>query len=314
MTYEFRPAVRKEGGLLIALAGASGSGKTYSALRLARGLVGDAGKVAGVDTEAGRMLHYADLFKYDHLHLTPPFRPDAYTNAIKAADAAGYGAIIIDSASHEWAGEGGILDWQEEELTRMAGDDWKKRERVKMASWIKPKMGHKQMVSRMLQVKAHLIFCLRAEEKTDIRKGPDGKTLIVPLGYQPICEKSFMFEMTMSALLLPDKPGIPQPIKLQEQHRHAFPDGQPITEASGQALAEWARGGKAKETVLDAEPQTDPYREWTDKATAYITTTGTVEELGAWWKNNAGHINALSDDLKAEVTAAKDARKATLSS
>src|SRR4029077_19606096 len=129
-------------GLLLGLSESSGSGKTYTAMRLAKGIAGDKA-VAVIETEAGRAKHYADQFRFDHGDLHPPFRPDSYAEAIKAADAAGYPVIVVDSMSHEWAGEGGILDWQDTELTRMAGDDYRKREACKMASWIKPKMSHK---------------------------------------------------------------------------------------------------------------------------------------------------------------------------
>lgn len=251
MTFSFRPAVRENVGLLIGLAGASGSGKTYTAMRLATGIA--QGKpFAVIDTEAGRAKHYADQFKFDHGDLAPPFRPDAYAEAIIAADKAGYPVIVVDSMSHVWAGDGGVLDWQEEELTRMAGDDWKKREAVKMAAWIKPKLGHKHMVAKLLQVRAHLILCFRAEEKIEMVRGDDGKMKIVPKvtptglsGWVPICEKNLPFELTASFLLTADAPGVPKPIKLQEQHRALFPLDRPITEESGRAIAAWAGGGTA---------------------------------------------------------------------
>ena len=135
MSFQFRPAIREEVGLLIGLIGPSGGGKTYTGMRLAKGICGDK-PFAVIDTEAGRAKHYADLFKFDHGDLKPPFTPDAYAEAIKAADEAGYKAVIVDSCSHEWNGDGGVLDWQENELTRMAGDDYRKRESCKMSSWI----------------------------------------------------------------------------------------------------------------------------------------------------------------------------------
>jgi hypothetical protein len=249
--FTFTPAVREKIGLIIGLAGGTGSGKTFTAMRLATGIA--AGKpFAVIDTEAGRAKHYADRFKFDHGDLRPPFHPEAYADAIHAADAAGYPVIIVDSMSHEWAGEGGILDWQESELDRMAGDDWKKRESCKMAAWIRPKMGHKRMASRLLQVRAHLILCFRAEEKVEMVRGSDGKMQIVPKktltgldGWVPICEKSLPYELTASFLLTADHPGYPKPIKLEEQHRPLFPAGQPIDEAGGERLAAWAAGGAA---------------------------------------------------------------------
>jgi hypothetical protein len=267
--FTFRKAIRENVSLLIGLAGASGSGKSYSAMRLATGIAGDR-PFAVIDTEAGRAKHYADQFNFDHGDLMPPFRPDAYADAIAAADKAGYPVIVVDSMTHVWSGDGGVLDWQEEELTRMAGDDWRKREAVKMAAWIKPKMAHKHMVAKLLQVRAHLILCFRAEEKVDIIKEPDEngkmKTKIVPKkspvgadGWMPICEKNLPYELTASFLLTAVAPGIPKPIKLQEQHRALFPLDKPITEDSGRGIGKWAAG---ESTGADSprEPSIDDAR------------------------------------------------------
>lgn len=249
MTFTFRPAVRENVSLLIGLAGGTGAGKTYTAMRLAAGIAG-AKPFAVIDTEAGRAKHYADQFKFDHGDLAPPFRPDAYADAIAAADRAGYPVIVVDSMSHVWAGDGGVLDWQEEEFQRMGG-----RDSVKIASWIKPKMAHKHMVAKLLQVRAHLILCFRAEEKIEIIK-EDGKTKIVPKmgptglnGWLPVCEKTLPFELTASFLLTADAPGVPKPIKLQQQHRPLFPLDKPITEDSGRLVAEWASGGAVKQSA-----------------------------------------------------------------
>lgn len=249
MTYEFREAKRENVGLLIGLAGGTGSGKSFTADRLAAGIAGDR-PFAVIDTEARRALHYADQFRFDHCELRPPFRPAAYEEAILAADAAGYPVIVVDQMSNEHAGEGGLLDWHEEELTRMAGDDWKRREAVNMAAWIRPKGAHKHMVQRLLQVRAHLIICFRAEEKVEMIRDGNGKMQIVPKksrtgldGWIPICEKNLPYELTCSFLLTADAPGVPKPIKLQAQHRALFPPDQPITEESGKRLAQWAAGG-----------------------------------------------------------------------
>lgn len=249
MTFSFRPALRENVGLLIGLIGASGAGKTFTAMELASGIAGDK-PFAVIDTEAGRAKHYADLFKFDHGDLKPPFRPNTYAEAIKAADEAGYPVIVVDSASHEHAGEGGLLDWHDAELDRMAGDDWKRREACNMAAWIKPKGEHKKMVQRLLQVRAHLILCFRAEEKVEMVRGDDGKMKIVPKksptgieGWTPICEKNLPYELTASFLLTADAPGVPKPIKLQEQHRPLFPLNKPITRESGKQIALWAAGG-----------------------------------------------------------------------
>jgi hypothetical protein len=252
MAIKFVPAVLADVKLIVGNAGGTGSGKTCTDLRLATGLSGGK-RFAVIDTEAGRAKHYARRFAFDHCDIQAPFRPQTYEEAILAADAAGYPVIVVDSFSHEWAGEGGILDWQEEELDRMAGDNWQKRESCKMAAWIKPKMAHKKMVQRLLQIRAHLILSFRAEEKVEMIR-EDGKMKIVPKvtrtgldGWIPICEKSLPYELTCSFLLTADAPGIPKPIKLEEQHRAFFPLDRQIDEKCGERLAEWAAGTKIDE-------------------------------------------------------------------
>lgn len=235
MTFTFAPAVRERVSLLIALAGASGSGKTYSALELATGMSPE-GKIAFIDTEARRGLHYADRFRFMHSDLRPPFRPARFIEGIKAAEAAGAEVVIIDSFSHEYDGEGGIMDWADE----LADKGIKSP-----GNWKEPKLAHKKMMNALLQCRASLIFCLRADEKIEIGK-ENGRTVVRPLGWMPICEKRFMYEMTASFTLTPDRPGRPSfslPHKLQDQHRGMFSEGAPISRKAGQMLAEWARGG-----------------------------------------------------------------------
>jgi hypothetical protein len=241
MPFEFRPAKREGVDLLIGLAGGTGSGKTYTAMRLATGLAGGK-KFAVIDTENGRALHYADFFQFDHAYLRPPFTPEKYAEAITAA-AKLYPAVVVDSMSHEYAGEGGVLEMQEAEHKRLGGGD-----NVKLLSWAKPKQEHKRMVNQILQCRSHLVLCFRAESKIEIAK--EGNRTVVRekegltgvKGWFPVTEKNLAFELTVSLLLLQDKPGVPVPIKLQEQHKHLFPIDQPIAEESGIKIAEWAAG------------------------------------------------------------------------
>ncbi len=266
--FTFARATRAQIPLLIGLAGGTGSGKTWTAMELATGM--SRGKpFAVIDTENGRAKHYGNEFVFDCVDLGPPFRPERYEAAILAADAAGYPVIVVDSCSHIWAGDGGILDWQEEELDRMAGQDWQKREACKMAAWIRPKLSHKHFVTRLLQVRAHVILCFRAESKIEIVK-ENGKWKAVPKaspvgldGWLPICEKNLPFELTCSFLLTADAPGVPKPIKLPKQHRPFFPLDKPITRAAGEQLARWAAGedlptpaGAANASATVAAPPT----------------------------------------------------------
>lgn len=262
MTITFKQATRDKIGLLFGLAGASGSGKTFSALRLAKGIAGNDGKIAVIDTEAGRAKHYADKFDFLHGDFLPPFEPERYVEAIRAAEDAGATVIVIDSMSHEWNGEGGCADIQAAEAERMATDQagnvvaWK-IEAMTAPAWKKPKIRHKRMVSRLLQCRSHLIFCLRAEEKVRFEKQKINgreKSVIVPMGFMPVCEKSWMFEMSASLTLHPETPGLPRHDlvnKLSDELRAIFREGDPITEAHGEALRNWAERGGGDRKVAD---------------------------------------------------------------
>lgn len=311
MSYDFRPAVRTRTSILIALAGTTGTGKTFTALKLATGLAGPTGRIAVIDTEAGRALHYADQFRFDHLDIKPPFRPQTYRDAIVAAEEAGYDVIVIDSMSHEYEGEGGILEWADELL---AGGE------KSPGNWKEPKAAHKRMMNRLVQCRAHLIFCLRAEEKMLLEQVPqtndDGsprmwkgkqsmKTVVTPAKdrpveerWQPICEKRFMYEMTVSFLLLPEKPGVGMAVKLQEQHRPFFPDGQRIGEASGQGLGAWARGGKGAPAAAEPPPapRSQTADEWLEGYLASVAAAPDREALAGVQLRAAKAIARLHAD------------------
>ena len=112
----FKQAVKHESKLRLAIAGPSGSGKTYTALAMAAAL---GGPVAVVDTEHGSASKYADLFAFDVLEMEAPFHPDRFIQAIREAAAAGYKTIILDSLSHAWNGQGGLLELVEDAQKRM---------------------------------------------------------------------------------------------------------------------------------------------------------------------------------------------------
>lgn len=250
MSITFSPAKRERVNMILSLAGPSGSGKTYSAMLLAEGLAGPDGKVAFLDTEARRGLHYAGRFKFDHADMAPPFRPNRFEEAIEAAERAGYSVLVIDSFSHEYEGEGGIIEWAAEEESRGQKSP---------ANWAKPKASHKHLMTRALQARLHLIFCLRADEKIKIERQYDERkgrevTVVVPVGFQPICEKRFPYEMTASFTFDHTAPGVPIPTKLQDQHRPFFPIGTPITADSGAMLREWAEGGGEMQRPAQADP------------------------------------------------------------
>lgn len=284
-----------------------------SALRLAKGMA-PSGKIAFLDTEARRGLHYAEQFQFMHADMRPPFRPAAFIEGIRAAEASGAEVVIIDSFSHEYDGEGGIMDW---------ADELERGGTKSPGNWKVPKGAHKKLMNALLQCRASIIFCLRADEKIRIGKNEQGRTVVEPLGWMPICEKRFMFEMAASFTLTPDRPGIPNftlPHKLQSQHRSMFSDRSPIGEDSGRALAEWARGGNpspgnpasatsaasgAAQSGAADEPEEKSAAEW-DIELGNAAKRGTAALQAVWSKmpKDAKDICKVALDTRHKPTAA----------
>jgi energy-coupling factor transporter ATP-binding protein EcfA2 len=238
--------------LLIGLTGPSGSGKTYSALRLATGMQRvTGGDIYGIDTEANRMLHYAGAFKFRHVSFGAPFGSLDYLDAIEHCVNKGARVIVIDSMSHEHEGPGGLLEQHAAEVYRMAGDDWKKAERVKMLAWQKPKQARRRLLNTIIQLPCSFVFCFRAKEKLRMRKGEEP----LQLGWMAIAGDEFVYEMTVNALMLPgaqgvptwhsDQPGERETIKLPAQFSALAKESGPLTEQTGERFARWAAGDVA---------------------------------------------------------------------
>ena len=83
----FKRAQRKQAKLRLLLAGPAGSGKTMSALLLAKGL---GGRIAVIDTERGSASLYSDVVDFDTLEFNPPYSPERYIQALEGAAKAGY--------------------------------------------------------------------------------------------------------------------------------------------------------------------------------------------------------------------------------
>lgn len=178
----FQKATKTQSRLRLALSGASGAGKTYSALAIASHL---GQSIAVIDTERGSASKYADLFNFDVCELKE-FHPGKYVEAIKAADAAGYDVIIVDSLSHAWFAE---LD--------MAGGNF--------SNWAKIKPLERALIDAMLSSSAHLIGTMRSKTEwvmtTTINKS--GKEVLTPtkVGTAPMQAAGIEYEFDLAGEL-----------------------------------------------------------------------------------------------------------------
>src|SRR5687768_11473078 len=191
MTFHFRPAKREHTPLIVGLAGPTKSGKTYSAHRLAIGLA-NGGPVAMINAEGAKGHQYADKFTYLATEMQPPYRPERYTEALTAVLALDPrpAVVIIDSLSHMHDGPGGLLEYHESELDRLAGDDKKARQRSTWSAWVKPKAAENEFIYTMLGADCHIIACFRAKQKIKVVRGADP----IELGWQPIAGERVTFE------------------------------------------------------------------------------------------------------------------------
>lgn len=269
-----RPAVRSGSKVVIGIAGVSGSGKTYSALKLARGMVNNTNEIGFLDTENKRGSLYADILDGQFLigDLFPPFSPSRYAEAIKEFQNAGVKVLVVDSVSHEWEGDGGCEDIANAPLLNGK----------KMADWKRAKSEHKKFMNALLQSDMHIIACIRAREKTDF-KNPKQP---VSLGIQPITEKNFMFEMTASMMMWNE--GINQQfLKMPEALRPIFGNGdQYMSEHHGKALIDWVNSGVKVDSELERY-----------KSDMQMATEGGLEHLKSEWLKMPKHISSQMKSL-----------------
>src|ERR1700690_515631 len=159
MTYSFRAAGRIESKPLIGLYAESGCGKTWSALLLARGFAGPQGKIGMIETEGGRGEAYVGREPVGDFLVCPirgSFSSSAYGEAISAAEAAKLDVLLVDSASHEWEGAGGVLSMAaENQANGVKG----------VLVWQKPKIEHQRhFMLRLMQTPIPLVIvCMRAK-------------------------------------------------------------------------------------------------------------------------------------------------------
>lgn len=248
-TFQDAVAVREQTPLLVGLVGPSGTGKTYSALRLATGIQRvSGGEIFMIDTEARRGLHYADNFRFRHVQFGAPFSPLDYLSAIEHCVSKGARVVIVDSMSHEHEGPGGVLEMHAAETERLARGDERKAERVKMLAWQKPKAERRRLINSILQQECNFIFCFRAKPKLKLVPGKNPEQM----GYMPIAGDEFVYEMTVKYLLLPGADGRPTfssehegesgMIKTPLQFRGLASHDTQLDETLGERMAAWAAG------------------------------------------------------------------------
>lgn len=278
---QIRSAAATEAKPLIGIYAESGRGKTLSALIAARGFVGPNGKILMIETESGRGEAYQghpDVGNYEVISLRGSFSPAEFVEALDVAEASKPGALIIDSASHEWEGAGGVLDMAAQ--NQAAG---KKGPIV----WQQPKMQHQRFVLRLLQTPIDLVIvCMRAKYPME-QKGKDWQrsgTL------SPKQSEDILFELFIHGWI-DDQHRFHGTKYTTEVWKDALRDGDVITTATGQRLRAIAAGDRAM-----AAPDDNDHASLL--AVARMEALGGSDAMKSWWgKQSKADRAALKDDL-----------------
>lgn len=322
---DFTPAQDDRAPLTIAVsfAGGSGTGKTYSALRLARGIAGN--KPFGfIDTENRRALHYrAEFPEMRHLDFSPIFEnriigfpPERWIAAINAAEKAGLPVVVIDSFSHAWEGIGGVLEMQEAALDKLVDESAARRpgalapdrDKFSQLAWASVKPRYRRLLERIIRAKCHVVMCIRAKPvmqawNRDAKKMQNARATKLrrnDLPWDIAADRDLVFEMTASFLMDPDKPGVPIVLKCADAFKGIFAQGRMIDEAAGRAMHQWSIGEdeetRANKRLLDTA------RDEARKGQAAFT---------EWWKGigkpDRALVNTIVEECK-KLCAEADAR------
>lgn len=233
----YTKAHRKAAPVLVEISGVSGGGKSTTALLIAAGLAGKDGRVGFLDAENGRgsMLSTSPVIVealpngYDYDEIAAPFTPERYIEKIEEAERAGITALIIDSASHEYEGVGGICEIAEQ--NKLGKKD----------NWALAKRRHKRFVYHCLSSPVDIIFCFRARTKVMMPKGTND---VIDMGIQPVQEKNWPFEMTVR-WHLEDKSHVAVLLKAPNELESHFAATRMLTKADGEMLRHWKYSGEA---------------------------------------------------------------------
>ena len=223
----FQKAKREQVWLKVLLSGASGSGKSYSALKLATGIAKKCNSaIAYIGTEGSRNKYYANEFDYDLLELEEPFECEKYMQAIESAVDAGYKVLIIDSMSHEWK-------WLNDVHDKMPGNSF--------TNWGRRKPRHHKFMDKVLTSPIHIIATARGKDDWVLEE-KNGKQIPKKVGMGQQQDKDISYEYTVSLMIEQDS----HIASADKDNTHLF-DGrfEVLTEKDGVNLYNWANQGEA---------------------------------------------------------------------
>lgn len=290
-----RKAERKKAKLRLGIAAPSGAGKTYGALLVAFGL---GGKVGIIDTEHGSADLYAHLGEFDVINIEAPYEVSKYVAAIRAFEQAGYSTIIIDSLSHAWAGDGGLLDKQGK-LADKSGNTY--------TAWRNVTPDHNALVDSILKSPCHIIATMRSKQEYAQEKGDNGKSTVRKLGMAPVQRDGMEYEFTVFMDVDVNHNATSTKDRTSMFDNRVFKLSQEV----GVQLKEWLETGVDAEALKEKER----FEKWKAGAAAMIEKIGSassLEELEAIWPSEKRSKEPLYPEIHKEVVEAFEKKTASL--
>lgn len=201
--FQVTNAQREKEKAIVGFIGPSGSGKTAGALLVAYGMMREAypdasdkevwSKIGVVDTEHRRAKLYANLQFDDvriggfkHIDFTPPYTTERYQMALEAIKEAGAEVVIIDSLSHNWAGEGGIVEKHGE----MQGNSFQ--------NWGKLAPETTKLIKTLTQNDVHILATLRTKTEYVVEPNSEGKMAPRKVGTKPVQKDEMEYEFMLN--------------------------------------------------------------------------------------------------------------------
>lgn len=244
--FELKKATRQQVKIRMSLASPTGFGKTMGALMIAYGITKDWDKIAVIDTENGSASLYANhkvkngfvIGEFNTIPLPPPFTPERYTEAIKVCENAGMEVIIIDSITHVWKGQGGLI----ESNNQLGGS---------FQSWAKTTPRYQKWLDSILQSKCHIITTNRKKQAYNIVQ-ENGKTKVEKRGMDDEIRDGYDYEMTIAFEIANEN----HLVYASKDRTGIFAD-QPeftITPETGRLIKEWCESGAEPEPMPAPTP------------------------------------------------------------
>lgn len=236
--FQLREAKKSKLAVKVLLSGSSGSGKSYTALRLATGINAHiGGKIVLINTEGNRGDLYSKDFNYDIIDLDEPRTPERYIEAIQFAVANGASVVIIDSLSHEWSYLNDIVN-------NMPGNSFN--------NWGKIKPRHRKLADYIASSNVHIIATGRGKDEYVMEMNDKGKQTPKKVGVGVQQEKDTEYEYMVTFNIIQDT----HVANVMKDNTHLFEGRYDVlTEKDGEALYNWANDGQERFDVQKAQEE-----------------------------------------------------------